>query len=195
MNRKEFLVSLTAVAIAILTPGALIERFRKKFFIRPPGSIEESFFSKLCIRCGQCIRICPAKCLKPVRLEKSFENWTTPEITPRKKGCILCQGCGKVCPTGAIRIVNQESIKIGTARIYEDQCLVWTHQKECLVCLEFCPVQAIYLDEQGRPIVNPEICTGCGLCEENCPVITEQAAIRVTNKGERRIHINSGKYA
>ncbi|MCM8828028.1 MAG: 4Fe-4S dicluster domain-containing protein [Candidatus Omnitrophica bacterium] len=195
MNRKEFLVSLTAVAIAILLPGTLIKRFRKNFLIRPPGSVEEKFFSKLCVRCGQCIRACPAKCLKQVRLERSFENWTTPEIIPREKGCILCQSCGKVCPTGAIRNVNQETIKIGTARIYENQCLVWTHQKECLVCLEFCPVHAIYLDGQGRPIVNPEICTGCGLCEENCPVTTKEAAIRVTNKGEKRVYIYNGNYA
>ncbi|MCM8825338.1 MAG: 4Fe-4S dicluster domain-containing protein [Candidatus Omnitrophica bacterium] len=194
MNRKEFLISLTAVITAILTPLPLMKLSRKNSFIRPPGSIEESFFYRLCIRCGQCIRACPAKCLKQVRLERSFESWLTPEIIPREKGCILCQNCSKVCPTGTIRNVNQQTIKIGTASIYENQCLVWTHQKECLVCFEFCPVHAVYLDEQGRPIVNPEICAGCGLCEENCPVTTKQAAIRVTSTGERRIQFNSGKY-
>ncbi len=193
MNRKEFLISLAATGIVVLVPGFIIKRLRRFLFIRPPGSIEERLFSRLCIRCGQCIRTCPAKCLKHVDIKKSFDNWATPEIIPREKGCILCQNCGRVCPTGAIRKVNQEQIKIGTASIFADQCLVWTHQRECLVCLEFCPVQAIYLDQEGRPVVNPEVCTGCGLCEENCPVQTKQAAIRVTNLGERRVN-HDGKY-
>lgn len=194
MNRKEFLISLSSLIILAITPGLIRKRTYNSLIIRPPGSIEENLFSSYCIRCGQCLRVCPAKCLKPVKIEKSIENWATPEIIPREKACILCQNCAKVCPTGTIRKVDNEIIKIGTAKIYTQECLVWTNQKECLVCLEFCPVQAIYLDEKGRPIVNPEICTGCGLCEENCPVTTKQAAIRVTNKGERRFHLKDKKY-
>jgi ferredoxin len=36
-----------------------------------------------------------------------------------------------------------------------------------------------------QPHVNPEPCTGCGLCENRCPV-GEQAAIRVSAVGESR---------
>lgn len=190
MNRKEFITSLIIVIVSAMVPGFVVKKLRKSFFIRPPGAMDEEFFPKVCVRCAQCLRACPAKCLKTVGFEESIGSWATPEIIPRKKGCILCQNCGKVCPSGAIRVVKQELIKIGTAKIYQDECLVWTHKKECLVCLEYCPVQAIYLDEEGRPIVNPEVCTGCGLCEENCPVTSRQAAIRVSISGERRVRLD-----
>ncbi len=185
MNRKEFITSLFSILAASFLPAGF-HRVRGSSIIRPPGSIEENLFSRLCIRCGLCIKSCPAKCLKKIGIEKSVKDWLSPEIIPRQRGCILCQNCGKVCPTGAIKKIEQEKIKIGTARIEKSTCLVWTNSKECLVCLEFCPVGAIYLDQKGRPVVNPEICTGCGLCEENCPVLTREAAIRVTTEGERR---------
>ncbi|MCM8759706.1 MAG: 4Fe-4S dicluster domain-containing protein [Candidatus Omnitrophica bacterium] len=189
MTRKEFIGSFAAIIVATCVPDILLGGQRRSFFIRPPGSFDEKIFPSLCIRCGQCIRSCPARCLSQVSIVDSLRAWATPEIIPRKKGCILCQNCGRVCPTNAIRVVRDDLIKIGTARIYQDICLVWTHQKECLICLEYCPVQAIYLDQEGRPCVNFEVCTGCGLCEENCPVVGKKAAIRVTNWGERRVRI------
>jgi ferredoxin len=36
-----------------------------------------------------------------------------------------------------------------------------------------------------RPTVQPDLCTGCGLCENRCPV-GERAAIRVSSIGETR---------
>lgn len=42
------------------------------------------------------------------------------------------------------------------------------------------------LDGENRPYVLEEKCIGCGLCERECPVEGE-AAIIVTNKGEKRI--------
>ena len=36
-----------------------------------------------------------------------------------------------------------------------------------------------------RPVVDPNLCVGCGLCEAKCPVV-DRAAIRVTRAGESR---------
>ncbi|NOZ93123.1 MAG: (4Fe-4S)-binding protein, partial [Acidobacteria bacterium] len=40
-----------------------------------------------------------------------------------------------------------------------------------------------------RPHVDPALCTGCGLCENRCPV-GEMAAIRVSSVGETRSQRN-----
>lgn len=36
-------------------------------------------------------------------------------------------------------------------------------------CVEACPVNAIYMTENGLPEVIEELCTGCGLCAKACP--------------------------
>ncbi|GAB4322004.1 MAG: 4Fe-4S binding protein [Candidatus Sumerlaeia bacterium] len=40
-----------------------------------------------------------------------------------------------------------------------------------------------------RPIVDPEVCTGCGICQFKCPV-TDLPAIRITAVGEKRAATN-----
>ena len=36
-------------------------------------------------------------------------------------------------------------------------------------CRDICPFDAIYLDDKGNPIVDPEKCRTCGLCVKHCP--------------------------
>ncbi|RKY29966.1 MAG: 4Fe-4S dicluster domain-containing protein [Candidatus Omnitrophota bacterium] len=187
VNRREFLKFL------VLISGVFFGRLRfgikeRRGFIRPPGSLVEEEFVYKCIRCGECIRVCPSSSLHPVSLSEGIFEWGTPHIIPRKAGCRGCLLCGKVCPTGAIRKIKKEEMKIGTARINKEKCLVWSGRGNCLVCMKNCPAGAISTDSRGRPVVNPEICRGCGLCEENCPVPGE-AAIRVSNEGERRYYL------
>ncbi|MCS7180198.1 MAG: 4Fe-4S dicluster domain-containing protein, partial [bacterium] len=160
-------------------------------FIRPPGAIEEDYFIYKCVRCGKCLKVCPVKCLQPVSLKDGFLEFGTPHIIPRKKACLICLQCGKVCPTGAIQKVKIEEIKMGTAKINTNMCLVWKENKNCFVCMEVCPVSAIYKDEKVRPVVNTNECVGCGQCEQNCPVIGE-SAIKVSNSGEKRGRLKRG---
>ncbi len=39
----------------------------------------------------------------------------------------------------------------------------------CGICVDTCPVQAIEMVD-GIAKVNPEVCTGCGICVDACPV-------------------------
>lgn len=188
MKRREFLKIAAVEGFIILTGGRFNVRNEKKVFIRPPGSIKEDDFVYMCIRCGKCGKVCSTGCIKPVQISEGIIEWATPHIIPREKGCLVCLSCGKVCPSGAIQRVKLDEVKIGTAEINRERCLVWKYNKACLVCMEYCPFVAIYTDEKGRPIVNFDICKGCGQCEEHCPVEGE-AAIRVSIEGERRISL------
>jgi ferredoxin len=102
-----------------------------------------------------------------------------------------CTACGQVCPTQAIQPFSAEEkawLYIGTAVIDRSLCLVWSAQKQCLVCDEVCTYRAIewkVIDGVAYPIVNDQICVGCGLCEARCPV-QPQAAIRVYSFGDKR---------
>ncbi len=39
----------------------------------------------------------------------------------------------------------------------------------CSVCSERCPESDVITMEQGKPRINPELCTGCKICHEVCP--------------------------
>ncbi len=129
--------------------------------IRPPGSLPEEEFLKRCIKCGQCMRVCPTNVLQPAGIEGGLENLWTPVLNNRigSSGCQLnCTACGQVCPTSAIRPITLPEklgvgdfagagpIKMGTAFLDRNRCLPWAMDKPCIVCEENCPVspKAIY---------------------------------------------------
>ncbi|HIE51868.1 MAG TPA: 4Fe-4S dicluster domain-containing protein [Armatimonadetes bacterium] len=184
----------------------------KKEVIRPPGSVAEPEFLARCIKCEQCIRVCPTNVLQPALFEAGIEGLWTPILNMRMGYCELnCTLCGHVCPTGAIQRLPLEQklglgefapegpVKVGTAFYDRGRCLPWAMDTPCVVCEEVCPVspKAIFHREVeivnrwgkkvklNRPYVDPERCIGCGICEHECPV-KDHPAIRVTAIGETR---------
>lgn len=154
---------------------------RNNRLIRPPGSLPEGQFLAACTGCGECLKVCPNNALQPTLLEAGLAGLFTPRLAPRIGYCEeFCNFCGKVCPTGAIRELSIEEkrlVQIGVAHIDKTRCIAWDTEKVCLVCNEQCSYQAIVGDEKKRPSVNEEKCTGCGICENKCPVDGEAAII------------------
>jgi len=131
--------------------------------IRPPGSVEERAFLERCIRCAECMKVCPNNALHPTFLESGIEGIWTPVVIARIGYCeFSCVLCGQVCPTGAIQKitekekmgVGQPPIKIGTAFYDHGRCLPWSMQTPCIVCEEFCPTspKAIWVEEVDVPL-------------------------------------------
>jgi NAD-dependent dihydropyrimidine dehydrogenase PreA subunit len=101
-----------------------------------------------------------------------------------------CTACGDVCPTGALvpfTAPEKVDIKIGLATIDANKCLAWQkgpYYKLCLVCDEQCSYDAVKWIEEGgskRPVVDADVCTGCGICEAKCPIQPE-AAITISRR-------------
>jgi ferredoxin len=135
--------------------GGLAGSNRNANLIRPPGALDEDRFLARCIRCGQCMRICPGNILHPALLEAGIQGLWSPAVNYRigRSGCQPnCIACGQVCPTAAIRPLSLEEkkgtgefaaqgpIRMGTAFVDRSRCLPWTMDRPCLVCHELCPV-------------------------------------------------------
>ena len=127
--------------------------------IRPPGTVEELEFLERCIKCDQCIRVCPTNVLQPAWFEAGLEGLWTPVLNFRMGHCQLhCTACGHVCPTGAIQrlaveeklglgeFADQGPVKLGTAHFDTGRCLPYSKNVPCVVCEEVCPTspKAIY---------------------------------------------------
>jgi polyferredoxin len=216
ITRRKVTASLVggAALVPLLRSGDAFKANAYSRRIRPPGSVEESAFIDRCIRCGQCMRVCPNNALHPTFMQSGLEGMWTPILIPKIGYCEpSCTLCGQVCPTGAIeeltlaqKIGDEEHSPnvIGTAFLDRGRCLPWAMATPCIVCEEWCPTspKAIYLKDEiainskgepvavKRPYIDPELCTGCGACEYACPV-KSQPAIYVDSVGETRSPENS----
>ena len=176
-NRVGFFRALLTGAVlpfAVLFLGKLPGTRRLRRYLRPPGAQQEEAFLSACIRCGQCANVCPNQCITLAGLETGLAGLAAPVITARAQACILCMACTQVCPTGALQPLEpteagRQTVSMGTAVVLEDVCYSYAG-RTCGVCYRACPLpgKAMKLGLYETPIVNPEHCVGCGLCEQAC---------------------------
>jgi MauM/NapG family ferredoxin protein len=171
--------------------------------IRPPGAAAENDFLEKCIRCGECMKVCPTNAIQPAMLESGLEGLWSPVIRMQAGYCeYKCTMCTQVCPTQAIRplpLPEKQTVKIGLAYVDKNRCLPYAYDKACQVCEQHCPLpeKAIRMEQKTVtnakgtqvtvrvPHVDATLCIGCGICQNKCPV-PDQAAIRITSAGESR---------
>jgi len=173
----------------------------QKRLLRPPGSVREDRFLELCVRCDLCLKVCPGPVLHPAGLEAGLDALWTPVAVPSWAGCHQdCNFCGQVCPTGAIRplpIEVKRRTHMGLAVVDTKACLPHAGRRDCQLCYDECraagynaiemreirldvgetPQGVMSPDEMeaaGRilaPVVKPDACVGCGLCEYRCRTV------------------------
>ncbi|MBM4033583.1 MAG: 4Fe-4S binding protein [Planctomycetes bacterium] len=190
--------------------------------LRPPGSVPEPQFLQLCVRCGECLKACPYNALQPMGFEGGFECLWTPRLVPDWVGCEpKCNNCGQVCPTGAIRALPLEekrAARIGLA-VVKPTCLPHLGTRACERCHKECEAAGYHaiefvrvhveLDENNQPIegsgfsapvVLPEKCNGCGLCQTGCfhenvkqNLLAESAIVVIAGK-DREDRLTRGSY-
>ncbi len=188
VSRGQFLTYLAGAFLML--SGRSDASGRKAKVMRPPASLPENEFVQRCIRCGNCMKVCPTNLLQPCLFESGPDGIWTPRFEPNIGYCeFKCTLCGQVCPTDAIKKISVEKkmrTKMGTAVVIKETCKPWAEGVTCLVCEEHCPVynKAIKMvDVPGYkgikgPVVDASLCVGCAICENKCPVRPERA-IRV----------------
>lgn len=157
LHRRGVVTALVtgAAAIPFLRLEGLLGDNWRPGVVRPPGTLSEGEFLRRCIKCGQCMRVCPTNIIQPAALEAGLEGLWTPILNFRvgTSGCQLnCVECGHVCPTSAIRSLSLEEklglgahaengpVRLGTAFVDRGRCLPWAMDRPCIVCQENCPV-------------------------------------------------------
>ncbi len=215
LGRRRTITGIAAGAavVPLMRANTGMGKSRHERLLRPPGALDEPDFLSRCIRCGECMKVCPNNALHPTLEEAGLEGLWSPTLVPRigycEPSCVLCS---EVCPTGAIWQITpaekgwvvgvgtkSQPIRLGTAFYDRGRCLPWAMATECIVCEEWCPVspKAIYVEEAQvvdsagktrtlkQPRVDPSRCVGCGACEFACP-LQEHPAVYVTSIGESR---------
>ena len=156
--------------------------------LRPPGAIKEDKFTGLCLRCGNCIRICPSKIIHPDTGQFGVLGFLSPVVRYETDYCNEeCNACTTACTSGALQSLNLEQKNkyvIGKASVDTALCL-WGFT-DCNNCIHACPYEAIevrWYEEayESFPGVDPSKCNGCGACEAVCPT-GDLKAVKVRKK-------------
>jgi ferredoxin-type protein NapG len=105
-SRRKFLLSAAvgAGAVCFSLAGFLPVELRRTPRLRPPGALDEADFLASCIKCGQCVQVCPVAALKPAELDDGF-GVGVPFYEPRQQACDFSCDVGQcilACPTGAL---------------------------------------------------------------------------------------------
>lgn len=150
-------------------------------------------------RCVPDCKVCEEKCPLGI-ISVKFEPLTSEEVEERKKNglpstskktvvdvkkelCATCRICEAECPA---RVIQVTKFFDGFININQELC-----PEGCHDCLDVCPVNALYLGEDGKVYVNDMFCIYCGACLNVCP---KPEALELIRTSVRHTPIKSGAW-
>jgi len=123
-------------------PGAVEVRelARSEGVDTTPYPVKEG--AEKCVLCGLCTRVCQDLSVGAIA---PLSRGTSKAVGPRPdmvgEDCTACGACAHICPTNAIPMVQRDG-----------KFHIWNREFDIPVCA-----------------VEPDLCRGCGICEEVCP--------------------------
>ena len=195
-DRRDFIKYSTIGILALVGGGGMVFSpmgVKAENRLRPPGAVAEKEFLALCIKCGQCLQVCPYHSIELSDFGKGH-GVGTPFIDANKRGCYACEAvpCVLACPSGALDHDTEKAtdIKMGIA--------VLEHKRTCLAVRNE-PIPAGYDNKMKEFIKNQTNITEyekkvlekfdgyegkpCTLCADMCPMPNPLTAIAmVRNK-------------
>jgi len=173
---------LTAAKVAV----------RAEAWVRPPFAIDELDFMLGCTRCDKCIDACPHDVLFALGERPQPHAAGTPAMDLPRRGCHMCADwpCVTACEPGVLKRSPEDGgqspavPKFAVATIDTKTCLPYAGP-ECGACAGSCPVPGA-LDWEGgvRPVIDPELCSGCAMCREACIVDPKAIGISALIAGD-----------
>jgi len=123
-NRRRFLRAgiVTGAIVAMQPLFSWVSRRFGQLRLRPPGALAgETIFLGACIKCGQCVQVCPVEAIHLADLNDGLGHGA-PYIEPRDQACdFSCDAlsCILACPTGALshELGAKEEVSIGIAKL------------------------------------------------------------------------------
>jgi ferredoxin-type protein NapG len=148
--------------------------------LRPPGALTEQKFLASCIKCGQCVQVCPVEAIKLADLDDGF-GVGSPYLDARAQACdFSCDGlqCVLACPTGALthEINYPHETDMGIAKVVRpESCLAVLGQGFKGQARGGAFKGLLRYDEVDRwnPILvrdHPYDLELCDLCVRQCPI-------------------------
>jgi len=107
-------ILLTGGVMGAALSGYLPLVYAKRQRLRPPGALDEKDFLASCIKCGQCVQVCPVSAIKLADLVDGF-GVGTPYIDAREQACdFSCDAvqCILACPTGSLTYHKPEFLPV-----------------------------------------------------------------------------------
>ena len=158
-----------------LTPD---QKPKYDIWLRPPGALfPDQSFRDTCSRCGNCVDVCPADCIK-ISVSGHKGNGA-PYIDANEMPCVVCEGlqCMHDCPSGALQPIPLVDIDMGTAIWNYETCLR-KRDEHCRICVDVCPVGTVAIELVANTIyVHEDGCIGCGVCQQQCPTSPKSIAV------------------
>jgi len=219
LSRRGFLAGGIGAAAVVGIGGIGVLTHKNENILRPPGGQNESNFIGLCIRCDRCRSSCPRNTIHVSGIEAGLINLRTPGLDYRfgritsgfeklrsysdpfeglraiegEGFCDFCELCIKNCPTGALTTFDPNEEWIGLAVVIPELCIAFDNYGGCRKCVDYCAFDAITLDKDMCPVVAPEKCNGCGICENICPTNSYRTFTGLSQRGINVIPQTEGR--
>jgi len=181
MDRRAFFKTMAdkATKTAVQAADAHVS-MRASHWIRPPFALDELEFLLACTRCDKCIEACPHDVIFKLPSRLGAQVIGTPAMDLLNKACHLCNDwpCVQACEPEALIYPEQESDEVESSpciahvEINTQTCLPYLGP-ECGAC------ESSW--DMTKPYIDPELCTGCGLCREAC-IVEPKAVIIYSHK-------------
>ena len=75
MDRRKFIILGSVAAAAGYGIGKILPKSSgDKLYLRPPGAVDD--FDDLCVKCGQCVQVCPYHSISLLDIKDGYSNGT-----------------------------------------------------------------------------------------------------------------------